>query len=119
MTRSLANKIRLKEQLYIFSLAEGTPIQKRLDNFNSTIIALESLEVKIEDEDKAILLVFFHCPLPISISRKSCYTVMMILYLSRMLRLTYYPKKILTLKCAQMTKLKFCQYEEDPLKRRV
>jgi len=56
MTKSLANKIRLKEKLYTFSMAEGTSIQNHLDEFNSILIDLESLDVKIEDEDKAIIL---------------------------------------------------------------
>ena len=61
MTKSLANKIRLKERLYTFRMAEGTLVQKYLNEFNSIIVDLESLEAKIEDEDededKAILLV--------------------------------------------------------------
>jgi len=56
MTKSLANKIRLKERLYTFSMAEGTSIRNHLDELHS-IIDLESLDVKIKDEDKAILLV--------------------------------------------------------------
>jgi len=42
MTKSLVNKIRLKKRLYTFSMTEGRPIQKHLDDFNSTIIDLES-----------------------------------------------------------------------------
>ena len=38
-------------------MAEVTPIQNHLDEFNSTIIDLENKDAKIEDEDKAILLV--------------------------------------------------------------
>ena len=38
-------------------MAEGTCIKKHLDDFTSTIMDLKSMEVKIEDEDKAILLV--------------------------------------------------------------
>ena len=38
-------------------MAKGTPVQKHLHNFNSIIADLESLDVKIENEDKAILLV--------------------------------------------------------------
>ena len=45
--KSLANKIHFKEHLCTFSLAEGTPI----------LIDLEDMDVKIEDEDKVILLV--------------------------------------------------------------
>ena len=57
MKKSLANKIHLKERLYTFRMAEGTPVQKYLNDFNSILVDLESLDVKIEDEDKAILLV--------------------------------------------------------------
>jgi len=115
MTKSLANKIQLKERLYTFSMAEGTPIQKPLDAFNSTIIDLKSSEVKIEDEDKAILLVV-SLPPPIHTSKKSYYIVTMIPYILMMLRITYYSKKSLILKCVQMTKLKVYQYKKDPLK---
>jgi len=38
-------------------MAKGTPVQKHLNDFNSIIVELESLDVKVEDEDKAILLV--------------------------------------------------------------
>ena len=57
MAKSLANKIHLKEHLYMLSISEGTPIQNHLNEFNSIIFDLESLDVKIKDEDKAILLV--------------------------------------------------------------
>lgn len=57
MTNSLGNKIRLKERLYTFRMAESTPVQQHLNKFNSILVNLESLNVKIEDEDKAILLV--------------------------------------------------------------
>jgi len=57
MTKSLANKICLKEKLYTFPMAEGAFIHNHLDDFNSILIDLESLDVKIEDEDKAIMLV--------------------------------------------------------------
>jgi len=57
MTKSLANKIRLKERLYTYRISRGTPVQKHLNDFNSIIVDLESLDVKVEDEDKDILLV--------------------------------------------------------------
>lgn len=57
MTKSLANKLRLKERLYTIRMQEGTSIQSHLDEFNSILIDLENLEVKLEDEDKAVLLV--------------------------------------------------------------
>jgi len=57
MTKSLANKIHLKERFYTFCMAEGAPVQKHLNEFSSILADLESLDVKIEDEDKTILLV--------------------------------------------------------------
>ena len=38
-------------------MSEGIPIQSHLDEFNSIIIDLENLDVKIDDEDKAVLLI--------------------------------------------------------------
>jgi hypothetical protein len=57
MTNSLANKLHLKERLYTICMLEGTSMQSHLNEFNSIIVNLESLDVKIDDEDKAILLV--------------------------------------------------------------
>ena len=62
MTKSLANKIRLKKRLYTFKIAEGTLVQKHLNDFDSIIVDLESLDVKVEDENKAILLVVSLAP---------------------------------------------------------
>lgn len=57
MTKSLANKLRLKERLYTIHMSEGTSVQSHLNEFNSIIVDIESLDVKIDDEDKVILLV--------------------------------------------------------------
>jgi hypothetical protein len=57
MTKNLANKLRLKERIYTIRMVEGTPIQSHLDEFNSIILDLENIDVKIYDEDKAVLLV--------------------------------------------------------------
>jgi hypothetical protein len=57
MTKSLANKLRLKERIYTIHMAEGTSIQSHLNEFNSIIVDLEIVDVKIDEEDKAILLV--------------------------------------------------------------
>ena len=38
-------------------MGEGTPVKNHLNVFNSIIIDLKSLDVKIEDEEKALLLV--------------------------------------------------------------
>ena len=57
MTNSLANKLRLNKRLYTIHMSEGTSMQSHLNEFNSIIVDLESLDVKIDDEDKTILLV--------------------------------------------------------------
>jgi hypothetical protein len=62
MTKSLANKLRLKERIYTIHMAEDTSIKLHLNEFNSIIVDLDSLDVKIDDEDKAILLVVFLPP---------------------------------------------------------
>lgn len=38
-------------------MAEGTSIQAHLNKFNSIIIDLENLDIKIKDEDKTVLLI--------------------------------------------------------------
>jgi hypothetical protein len=53
-----SNKLCLKEHLYTIHMSEGTYMQSHLNKFNSIIVDLESLDVNIDDEDKAILLVF-------------------------------------------------------------
>lgn len=57
MTKSLANKLRLKERLFTLRMSEGTPIQTHLNEFNSITVDLENLDVTIDDEDKAVLLI--------------------------------------------------------------
>jgi hypothetical protein len=47
MTKSLVNKLRLKERLYTIRMSEGTSMQSHLNKFNSIIVDLESLDVKI------------------------------------------------------------------------
>ena len=77
MTKSLANKLRLKERHFTLRMSEGNPIQSHLDEFNSIIIDLENLDVKIDDEDKAVLLMFLYHP-RIDNSKKLCYTVIIL-----------------------------------------
>jgi len=64
MTQSLVNKLRLKEKFYTLKMVEGTLLKSHLDEFNSILVDLENLEVNIDEEDKAILLV---CSLPRSL----------------------------------------------------
>ncbi|KAL6345703.1 hypothetical protein AAG906_017443 [Vitis piasezkii] len=55
-TRALPNHIYLKEHLYGFKIEESKPIDDALDEFNKLVLDLESLDFKVEDEDKAIIL---------------------------------------------------------------
>lgn len=47
MTKSLANKLRHKERLYAIRMAVVTPIQSHLNEFNSIIMDLENIGIKI------------------------------------------------------------------------
>ncbi|GJW45086.1 hypothetical protein Tco_0073885 [Tanacetum coccineum] len=57
MTKSLANKLRLKDHLYTLCMKPRTPVQDHLDEFYTILIDLENLDVDIDDEDKAVLVV--------------------------------------------------------------
>ena len=61
MTKSLAHRQFLKQQLYSFRMVESKAIMEQLTEFNKILDDLENIEVQLEDEDKAILLL---CALP-------------------------------------------------------
>lgn len=61
MTKSLAHRQFLKQQLYSFKMVESKAIMEQLTEFNKILDDLENIEVHLEDEDKAILLL---CALP-------------------------------------------------------
>ena len=52
-TRAFPNRIYMKDG---FKIEESKPIDDSLDEFNKLVLDLESLDVKVEDEDKAIIL---------------------------------------------------------------
>ena len=56
MTKSLSNKLYMKKQLYYLRMAEGTPILQHLNAFNKIVGDLLALEVKVEEKDKALIL---------------------------------------------------------------
>nr|GEY02017.1 retrovirus-related Pol polyprotein from transposon TNT 1-94 [Tanacetum cinerariifolium] len=62
MTKSLANKLYLK-MLYTFYMPTGRKISEHIDEFNKIVLDLEDIEVKLEDEGLALLLL---TSLPIS-----------------------------------------------------
>ena len=56
MMKSLLNHLYLKQRLYALKIEEGTTIEDHLDEFNKIILDLESVDVKMEEEDQAIIL---------------------------------------------------------------
>nr|KYP36396.1 Retrovirus-related Pol polyprotein from transposon TNT 1-94 [Cajanus cajan] len=56
MTKSLAHRLCLKQRLYSFKMTETKSIVDQLAEFNKILDDLENIEVQLEDEDKALLL---------------------------------------------------------------
>ena len=56
MTKSLSNKLFMKKQLYSLRMKKGTPILQHLNVLDKILADLLALEVKLEEEDKALLL---------------------------------------------------------------
>ena len=63
LKKSLANQLILKQSLFLLRMHEGTPIKSHIAEFFSIINDLHKIEVKIKDEDQALLLL---CSLPSS-----------------------------------------------------
>ena len=55
MTKSLAYRQFLRQQLYSFKMVESKTVTEQLTEFNKILDDLENIEVQIEDKDKAIL----------------------------------------------------------------
>ena len=56
LKKSLANWLILKQYLFLLCMYKGTPIKSHIVTFSSIINDLDKIEVKIEDEDQALLL---------------------------------------------------------------
>ena len=56
MTKSFSNKLYLKKQLYELRMNEGTTVLEHLNFFNKVISELLAVHVKIDEEDKALIL---------------------------------------------------------------
>ena len=56
MTKSLTKKLLLKQRLFALRMQEGTQLQDHLDSLNSILLDLRNIDVKVEDEDAALIL---------------------------------------------------------------
>ena len=56
MSKSLTNKLYLKQQLYDLKMVEGSDLSQHINVFNQIIGDLKRVDVKFEDEDKALML---------------------------------------------------------------
>ncbi|KAH9649112.1 hypothetical protein KPL70_025867 [Citrus sinensis] len=54
--KSLTKRLCTKKMLYTLQIEEGSFLENHIDNFNRIILDLEDINVKLEDEDKAIIL---------------------------------------------------------------
>ena len=57
MSKSATNKVYLKQKFYGLKMQEGSDLVEHVNAFNQLVTDLARLDVKIEDEDKALLLV--------------------------------------------------------------
>ncbi|KAK8936753.1 hypothetical protein KSP39_PZI011993 [Platanthera zijinensis] len=56
MSKSLTNKLYIKKQLYSLRMSEGTQLLNHMNMFNKLVSQLRSMDVKVEEEDQALLL---------------------------------------------------------------
>ena len=56
MTKSLTNKSLLKQWLFSLRMQSRTPLREHLEKINSILLDLRNLDVKIHDEDAALIL---------------------------------------------------------------
>ena len=61
MPKTATTKVYLKQKLYKLSMQEGSDLVEHMNAFNQIVTDLARLSVKVDDEDRAILLL---CSLP-------------------------------------------------------
>ena len=61
MTKSLNNKLYLKQHLFTLRMKEDTPIKDHLDELNKILMDLKNIDVRIDEKDQTLILL---CSLP-------------------------------------------------------
>ncbi|GKD02438.1 zinc finger, CCHC-type containing protein [Tanacetum coccineum] len=56
MTKSIANRLYLKKKLYTYYMSPGTKLDDHIDEFNKLILDLANIDIDIDDEDQAFML---------------------------------------------------------------
>ena len=56
LTKSIESRLQLKSRLYGFQLKKGVFIDKHMNNYTKLLTDLVNVDVKIEEEDKALIL---------------------------------------------------------------
>ncbi|KAH9752645.1 hypothetical protein KPL71_014775 [Citrus sinensis] len=56
LKKSLAKRMYMKRRLYTFSMKDGVAMKDHVDEFNKLILDLENVNIILEDEDKALIL---------------------------------------------------------------
>lgn len=67
MTKSLANRLFMKQRLYSFKIKKDSVISDQIDEFIKILDDLENLEIKLDEKDKALFFsMLFQNPTRIS-----------------------------------------------------
>ncbi|KAH9650271.1 hypothetical protein KPL70_026312 [Citrus sinensis] len=56
LKKSLAKRLYMKRRLYTFSMKEGVAIKDHLDEFNKLILDIENVNIDLEEEDRALIM---------------------------------------------------------------
>ena len=56
MTKSVENRLYLRKKLFRFQFHAGISLSEHFNDYNKILVDLKKLDVKISDEDKALLL---------------------------------------------------------------
>ncbi|GJU57972.1 hypothetical protein Tco_1235738 [Tanacetum coccineum] len=72
MTKSLANKLYLKKKLFTYYMDSSKKLSEHIEEFNKLIGDLANIDVDIDDEDQALMLLTSLCRSPFTDLRLAC-----------------------------------------------